>query len=197
MATVSSGYYYLPQRSCGQGNIFTPVCHSFCSQRGSASVHAGIPPPGSRPSWSRPPRADIPQEQTALGADPPWEQTPPGSRPPWEQTPQEQTPPWEQTPLEQTLPPPGADTPREADSSIRSTSGRYASYSNAFLFQVFLLSTFAHVVGVKKMTIDQWCMRVLACWTKRLLFCVGSCVEQRDTEQPSLIDSPSESQFQR
>ena len=22
------GYYYRPQRSCGQGNIFTPVCHS-------------------------------------------------------------------------------------------------------------------------------------------------------------------------
>ena len=39
--------------------------------------------------------------------------------------------------------PPGADTPpgsrhlpREADSSIRSTSGRYPSYWNAFLFAV-------------------------------------------------------------
>ena len=48
--------YYRPQRSCDQGNIFTPVCHSFCSQGGSASVHAGKPPgpdtttpPGTRP----------------------------------------------------------------------------------------------------------------------------------------------------
>ena len=30
--------------------------------------------------------------------------------------------------------PPGADPPREADSGIRSMSGRYASYWNAFLF---------------------------------------------------------------
>ena len=44
--------------------------------------------------------------------------------PPREQTPREQTPPrTRQTPL-----------PREAGSSIRSTSGRYASYWNAFLF---------------------------------------------------------------
>ena len=61
---------YRPQRSCGQGNIFTPVCHSFCSQegRGSASVHAGMPappdqadPPGTRdphPQLGRPPPPD-------------------------------------------------------------------------------------------------------------------------------------------
>ena len=59
--------------------------------------------------------------------------------------PEEQTPPSPTTrsrpPPEQTPPPPGADTPhlqeqtpsREADSSIQSTSGRYASYWNAFL----------------------------------------------------------------
>ena len=79
-------YYYRPQRSCGQGNIFTPVCHSFCSQGGgSASVHAGMPPP------PRPPGAA------------PLEQTPPGSRPPPEQTPRPDPP--DQTP------PPGADPP--------------------------------------------------------------------------------------
>ena len=32
------------KRSLGQGNIFTPVCHSV-HRVGSASVHAGIPPP--------------------------------------------------------------------------------------------------------------------------------------------------------
>ena len=53
-------------------------------------------------------------------------------------------PPREQTPL-------GADTPQEqtpppeADSGIRSTSGRYASYWNAFLFVKF--SKFCEVTG--------------------------------------------------
>ena len=120
--------FFRPQRSCGQGNIFTPVCHSV-HRGGSASVHAGMPtprpdppeqthntpqtrhhPPGTRhhPPGTRhhPPRADPPP-----GADTPW-----GA-----DTPQEQTPP-DQTPSQ------------EADSSIRSTSGRYASYWNAFLF---------------------------------------------------------------
>ena len=157
---------YRPQRSCGQGNIFTPVCHSFYSQGGgSASVHAGILPPSprsrppdadppgadppgadppgadppqSRPPWSRHPRDQTPPQSRPLRADPPRSRHPPRGDPPWEQTPpQEQTPSWEQTPLgadppwEQTPPP-----PQEADSSIRSTSGRYASYWNAFLFLI-------------------------------------------------------------
>ena len=72
-ATVAMNIHYRPQRSCGQGNIFTPVCHSVHSW-GSASVHAGIPP---------------------LGADtPPRDQTPPGPDP----SPPEQTPPQDQTP---------------------------------------------------------------------------------------------------
>ena len=67
---------YRPQRSCGQGNIFTTVCHSFCSQGGgSASVHAGIPPPPG----SRPPRADTPPGADPPGADTPGADTP---RPP-------------------------------------------------------------------------------------------------------------------
>ena len=55
--------YYRPQRSCGQGNIFTLVCHSFCSQGagGSASVHAGIPPP---PREQTPPPDQTPPNQT-------------------------------------------------------------------------------------------------------------------------------------
>ena len=73
--------YYRPQRSCGQGNIFTPVCHS---------VHKGGLP------------------QCMLGYHPhPPEQTPAGSRPPWQQTPpREQTP----SPP-RTRHPPGPDTP--------------------------------------------------------------------------------------
>ena len=71
------------KRSLGQDNIFIGVCQEFCSQAGSASLHAGIPPPR--------------------------EQTPPGSRHP-------PTPQW------------------KACWEIQSTSGRYASYWNAFLF---------------------------------------------------------------
>ena len=80
--------YYRPQRSCGQGNIFTPVCHSV-HRGGSASMHAGIPTPPDQ-------------------VDPPG----PG-RPPLH---------------------------REGDSSIWSTSGRYASYWNAFLFMLIFLN---------------------------------------------------------
>ena len=68
---------YRPKRNFGQGNIFTPVCHSFCSQ-------GGCGPPGP-------------------------------DRPP---------------------PPPGA-----ADTGIRSTFGRYASYWNAFLYLVVATDT--------------------------------------------------------
>ena len=56
------------KRSLEQGNIFTPVCQSFCSQEGgSASVHAGIPPPLPRTRHPTPPQKPG---------------TPPGSRPP-------------------------------------------------------------------------------------------------------------------
>ena len=67
--------FYRPQRSCGQGYVFTRVCDSVHGGGGSASVHAGIPP---------------------------GKETPPGRRHP-------------------PLP------------TIRSMSGRYASYWNAFL----------------------------------------------------------------
>ena len=56
-------FYYRPQRSCGQGYVFTRVCDSV--HRGSASVHAGKPPPRQTPLRSRPPpprEGDTPQE---------------------------------------------------------------------------------------------------------------------------------------
>ena len=74
-----------PATKLGQGYVFTRVCDSVHGGGGSASVHAGIPPPRSRP----------PPEQT-----PPLEQTAPVSSACWE---------------------------------IWATSGRYASYWNAFL----------------------------------------------------------------
>ena len=118
---ITIGTFYRPQRSCGQGYIFKPVCHSVHRAAGSASVHAGMPPHTPPPrSRHPPPRPDPPRADT-----PPPSRTPPQSR----HSPPQQTPPRPDTPPEQTPPP-------EADSSIRSTSGRYASYWNAFLFEM-------------------------------------------------------------
>ena len=100
-------HLYRPQRSCGQGNIFTPVCHSV--HRGGVCLSA---------CWDTTP----PRSRHPLGADTPpaSRHTPPGSRhtpleqtPPWEQTPQEQTPTEQTPPFGQTPPPPRADTPPE------------------------------------------------------------------------------------
>ena len=111
---------YRPQRSCGQGNIFAPVCHYV--HRGEGVVSHKVlrqrqnPPPGqgTHPQ-SRPPPPD--QTHTPLNQTPP-----PQTR---------HTPPLDKAhPPTRHSPPP----PREADSGIRSTSGRYASYWNAFLF---------------------------------------------------------------
>ena len=73
-------YYYRPQRSCGQGNTFTPVCHSFCSQGGvclSACWDTTPPGPDQTIPEQTPPRDQTPPEQT-----PPCNQTPPGRHPP-------------------------------------------------------------------------------------------------------------------
>ena len=113
---LSTYHNYRPQRSCGQGNIFTPVCHSFCSQGGLPQCMLGYhhhhPPPDQTSPWDETPR----------------DQTPPQTR----HAPPYQIPPWDQPP--RTRHPPGTRPPREADSSRRSTSGRYASYWNAFFF---------------------------------------------------------------
>ena len=104
---------YRPQRSCGQGNIFTPVCHSV--HRGGMSEAA---PPGPDT-----PRAGTPQQvHHHLPDQTPRAGTPPGGP---DTPPQDQTPPGRYT----TSPPLW-----EADASIRSMSSRYASYWNAFLF---------------------------------------------------------------
>ena len=139
---------YRPKRSFGQGNIFTPVCHS---------VHRGeyltrYPPPRTRYT---PPDQEPPRDQ--VHPTPPQTRYPPGSgtppdqvHPPGPGTPQIRytplgpgTPPWiRYTPRDQvhtalgpgTPPPDQVHTPRAANSGILSTIGRYASYWNAFLF---------------------------------------------------------------
>ena len=76
---LKSVFYYRPQRSLGQGNIFTSVCQEFCP-RGevSTSVHAGIHTPWQTPPWQTPPtRTDRPSWQT------PHRQSPSGQTSPW------------------------------------------------------------------------------------------------------------------
>ena len=100
------------------------VIHSL-HRGGLPQCMLGYHPPGpdTPPTRHHPPGTDTPPTRH------PPDETPPGSRPPWEQPSPLGADPPHQTP------PPGADPPpREADSSIRSTSGRYASYWNAFLF---------------------------------------------------------------
>ena len=96
-------YIYRPQRSCGQGNISTPVCHSVHRGGGVVVSHKALRHP-------TPPRSDTP---------------PPPPRP--------------DTPPPRTRHPP----PGEADSGIRSTSGRYASYWNAFLLLFSVVASFS------------------------------------------------------
>ena len=131
-----------PQRSCGQGNIFTPVCHSV---HGGGACLRQNPPEQTPPPRANTPGSDTPQSRHPPRADTPRADTPradtpksrhPQSKHPQSRHPLEQTPPQVRHPPEQTPPPPPA-----ADSSIRSTSGRYPSYWNAFLFVVFLVGS--------------------------------------------------------
>ena len=53
-------YYYRPQMKLREGNVFTPVCQSFCSQGGLPKCMLeytpretpwGRHPPGQTPPW--------------------------------------------------------------------------------------------------------------------------------------------------
>ena len=105
---------YLPQRSCGQGYVFTRVGHSV-NRRGLPQCMLGYPrgPGRHRPGPERPP----------------------GTR----ETPQDQG----HTPQDQRDPPgPGRPLPPKQTSGIRLMSGRYTSYWNAFLvYSKFSLSS--------------------------------------------------------
>ena len=103
--------------------FYTCGCHFVHGGGGLPQCMLGYHPPS--------PAADTPpKEQTPSSPPPPGSRHPPDS--PWEQTPLPASP-WEQTP-------PGSSACWE----IRATSGRYASYWNAFLFEnsFFLLMYF-------------------------------------------------------
>ena len=102
------------KRSLGQGNIFTPVCHSV--HRGG-STWAGTPLDQVHP----PPGRYTPLDQVHPSPPPPR----PG------------TPPWDQVHPRDQLHAPRPGTPLDPQSSacweIWATNGQYASYCNAFL----------------------------------------------------------------
>ena len=115
----------------------SPVCDTYYwPQRSWAKViflQASVCPRGGRgvclsAYWdTHPPLEQTPPDQahTPPGAD-----TPPQTRPPGPDTP----PPRSRHPRTRCTPRTRHTPPREPDSGIRSTSGRYASYWNAFLF---------------------------------------------------------------
>ena len=144
---------YRPQRSWAKV-IFSQACVKNSVHRGRGegvclSACWDIPPrPGTPPGPGTPPQSRHPPGTR----HPPQQTLPPGTRntqPPQDQAPtpprdQAPPPPTDQaSPQDQAHPPPETrhnpapeqtPPPPEADCSIRSTSGRYASYWNAFLF---------------------------------------------------------------
>ena len=101
------------------------------------SVHgggvSGEPPLGREnptpPLAGRTPRT---RENPPWQGEPPWQGNPPR---PGRTPPSRENPPWQGNPPSRENPPGTRENPpREEDCSIRSMSGRYASYWNAFLF---------------------------------------------------------------
>ena len=121
--------------------MFLQVC--VCPQGGclpQCMLGCHTPPDGEPPRMENPPDGEPPLDRNPpdgepprMDGEPPRMENPPGWR-----TPPDGEPPRMENPPGWRTPPP----PREADSSIRSTSGRYASYWNAFLF--ILLSICAY-----------------------------------------------------
>ena len=103
MQLLFHSHNYRPQRSCGQGNVFTGVCLSTgeggCLPQCMLGCHT---PPGTRqtPRWRTPPGPGRPPQDQA---DPPgWRNCPPpgpGRPPQMENSPgTRQTPPWDGEP---------------------------------------------------------------------------------------------------
>ena len=116
---LSSIFFTARKRSLGQGNIFSSASQEFCSRGG----YLGRYPQAGTPPRQVPPRQVHPLgRSTHLGR----------------YTPCSGTPPRQVQPLGRY--PPGRYPPRSSTCwEIRPTSGRYASYWNAFLFSTMFL----------------------------------------------------------
>ena len=150
---ISFCFRYRPQGSCGQGNIFTPVCHSIHGGGLPQCMLGYHPPPGKEtPLPRRPPLGRRHHPPPPRRRHPPPGRRPPPRRPPSSPTPKgeiegdqiqahtqggklrgirSRPTPKGEIEGDQIQPPP---PPQEADSGKQSMSGRYASYWNAFLF---------------------------------------------------------------
>ena len=111
LVQMTNYHFYRPQTKFAKV-MFSQV--SVCSWGGgvSAPLHAGIHPPGLTPNWA---------------------DTPPGKTPSWAHT-----PPWAHLPGRH---PPaqcmlGYTHPCPVHAGIHSTSGKYVSYWNAFLYYI-------------------------------------------------------------
>ena len=126
--------HYRPQRSCGQGYVFTRVCDSVNRgglwrtppQTKETNPH---PPPGTKET---PPDQGEPPPPGPRRTPPPDQGEPPRDQGDPPRTKENHPPPDQGEPPPRTKenPPP----PPEEHCSIRSMSSRYASYWNAFLF---------------------------------------------------------------
>ena len=83
---VNSRIYYRPQRSWAKA-MFLQASVILSTGGGSASVHAGIPPPGADPPGADTPLGADPPGAEPLGADTPLGADPLGADPPGKQTP--------------------------------------------------------------------------------------------------------------
>ena len=96
---ITALHYYRPQRSCGQGNVFTAVCDSV-DRRG---LWQGEPPLASRPPMQGNPhrQGELPGQGDPLAGRPPWQGDPQQGDPPGQGE-----PPAGRTPLARRTPPP-------------------------------------------------------------------------------------------
>ena len=101
--------------------------------------HQGDPLP-RRPPWKEAPtpKGGTPAKETPYPRkETPQKEAPPAKETPQKETPQKEAPPGRRHPPAKETPLPRNEPPwKEAPPGIRSMSGRYASYWNAFLFQV-------------------------------------------------------------
>ena len=118
------------KQSLGQGNIFAPVCHSV--HRGEYLGRYNPPPwAGTPPGRYTPRQVHPPGRYTPGQVHPPLQQVHPLSR--YTLIPRQVHPPRHVHPTGRYTPHKKVH-PTAMHAGIRSTSGRYASYWNAFLF---------------------------------------------------------------
>ena len=104
--------FYRLQTKSREGDVFPPVCQSFCSQG-----KGGLPDrdPLDRDPRTETPWTDTPQTETHRQRHPTWTETPLWTKTPLTKSPLDRDPPWTETPC-----------------AVKSR--QYASYWNAFLF---------------------------------------------------------------